>query len=91
MLCHKSLLHPVSVNSHSRKEVPNRVFTLQVAGLLGAGQSVSLLLFLCSREHLAFNSPLNVLARSKCFMLIQEGIYSRSDLGFKKVTLASFV
>lgn len=44
---------------------------------------------LCSREPLAFNSFLNVLAHWTCFLLIQEITYLKLDLGFKKVALVS--
>lgn len=49
-----------SMLSHSRREVPNRVF---VTGGRAAGHAVVhfLLFFLCFRGHLLFNSFLNVL------------------------------
>lgn len=64
VLCHKSLLHPVYVNSHSRREASPVAWGVYVTGGRAAGLLVIhfLLFFLCSREHLAYSSLLSVLS-----------------------------
>lgn len=58
-------------------EVPNRCLCYRWQSC-GALRSL-VLFFLCSREPLAFDSLLNVLALEKCSVLIQEVVHLRSD------------